>query len=450
MDKVIPISSIIVPTRARVDYGDIPDLAKKIKSTKGLRFNKVTVEEIKLHDETPNRHAVFEYHLLAGGRRLEAYKLLASGNKSLWPEEDKPTQKDFNHYLEVPCTVLKDLTLEDRLRIELVENLGRKDFDWQEACGLVTRYHQAKQAFYGTAPGGRGGKKGWGVRDTASDLGLNPADVVHYLKLDEGLGTDPDLQKITSKSKAITKLKRNNQQMIADLLNITDYDVDDIQIVCGDSKEVLPPLPDESIDMVITDPPWGIDFEESLSTHRLESIDKHYDTDYDIADTLDVLINCYQKLKPNSPIYMFYSAFPEKVLEAQKLLGLSGFNFERIPIIWYKKHVLAHNSNEVKHGYNYEIMIYGWKGERPFFNKTSRNVFESQVAYLSRIHASEKPEALLTELLLLHTKEGDLILDPFGGSCKLADACKSNKRRCLVVEKEDGLVKMATLRVRGI
>jgi len=47
------------------------------------------------------------------------------------------------------------------------------------------------------------------------------------------------------------------------------------------------------------------------------------------------------------------------------------------------------------------------------------------------------------------TQEGDLICDPFGGSCMVADACKGIKRKCLVVELDEGLVKMASLRIRG-
>ena len=167
-------------------------------------------------------------------------------------------------------------------------------------------------------------------------------------------------------------------------------------------------------------------------------------------DTLEVLTVCYQKLKPNSGIYMFYSSFPEKVLEAQKTLTTAGFLVEQMPLIWYKKHVLAHDSRETRHGLNYETLLYGWKGERPLLNQPSRNVFEHQVAYQNRIHASEKPESLLAELLLLNTQPNDFILDPWGGSCKVADACLSNKRRCLVVELEENLVKLANMRLRGL
>ena len=72
------------------------------------------------------------------------------------------------------------------------------------------------------------------------------------------------------------------------------------------------------------------------------------------------------------------------------------------------------------------------------------------MAFANRIHSGEKPVALLSELIELHTQEDDLICDPFGGSCMVADACKGLKRKALVVELDEGLVKMASLRIRGL
>jgi DNA modification methylase len=72
------------------------------------------------------------------------------------------------------------------------------------------------------------------------------------------------------------------------------------------------------------------------------------------------------------------------------------------------------------------------------------------VAYLNRIHSAEKSESLLAELIELHTEPGAMILDPWGGSCKLADVCRRLLRRCLVIEREPDLVKMATMRLEGV
>ena len=437
MQKLVKIDKIKIGTRARRDLGDIVSLAKGILATKGLQCNDVFIDT--------------DYILIAGERRIRAYTLLSNGDVGVW-DEHTPTEVEKNFFLSIPCIVKKreELKEEDYLRFELLENLSRKDFLWHELAGLVDSFHILCQRQYGKASAGAT-KTGWGIRDTAKELGMNPADVVHYIKLAKGLQTSPDLKDIKQKSKALTKLKRLEIQDIANWLELEDYQDSDIRLITGDSKVVLKDIPDESVDLIITDPPWGIELEDNVHQERDKTY-VQYDKDYDTMDTLEILMECFSKLKPNCGIYMFYSAFPEKVIEGQQFLTAVGFSIERIPLIWYKKHILSHNSGETRHYLNYEIILYGWKGERPMFEngKTSRNVFEHQVPYQNRIHSAEKPVSLLSELILLNTQENAFILDPFGGSCNIADACKALKRKCLVVEIEEELVKMASMRLRGL
>jgi len=440
VQSLLRLSQIKVGFRFREDLGDLSDLAEKIRSTKGLKFNFVVVEEVEEGGDKV-------YHLLAGGRRVKVYELLSTGHSDVWGSYT-PTQEEMDHYLFVPCTILKDLTPEDRLKVEFIENMGRKDFTWQEACMLVSELHKRKVANFGNPSGGRG-KSGWSIRDTAEFLGLLPSQVVDYLKLAEGLTSSPKLAEIKQKSKALSNVKRQKQVDLANLLNITDYTLGDVRVVCGDSSEVLLEVEDESVDLIITDPPWGINFEEVTTDARTDAYIS-YDDKFDPMENLEILTLCYQKLKENSPLYMFYSAIPEKVVEGVELLTTTGFKVERIPLIWYKKHVLSHMSGETRHMINYESILYAWKGERPFLNHTSRNIFEHQVAYLNRIHSAEKSEALLAELIELHTEQGAMVLDPWGGSCKLADVCRKLLRRCLVVEREPDLVKMASMRLEGV
>lgn len=435
MQKLINIDKIKIGTRARKDLGDIASLAKSILATKGLQFNDVVIDT--------------DYVLITGERRVRAYTLLSNGDKEAW--DDKiPTESEKSFFLSIPCIVKKreELKEEDYLRFELLENLSRKDFLWHELAGLVDSFHNLCQRQYGKASAGAV-KSGWGLRDTAKELGMNPADILHYIKLAKGLQTSPDLKNIKQRSKALTKLKRLEMQDIANWLELEDYQDSDVRLVTGDSKVVLKDVPNESVDLILTDPPWGIEVEDNFYGERDKTYIQ-YDKDYNIMDTLEILLECFEKLKPNCGIYMFYSAFPEKVIEGQNLLTSVGFSIEKIPLIWYKKHILSHNSGETRHYLNYECILYGWKGDRPMLEKTSRNVFEHQVPYQNRIHSAEKPVSLLSELILLNTQENNFVLDPFGGSCNVADACKLLKRKCLVVEKEGELVKMATMRLRGL
>jgi len=434
--KLIPLDQITIPQRFRKDYGDIPDLCRKIRTTEGIKFNFIVVEEID-----------GRYHLLAGGRRIAAYNLLASGEPTAWDNSDI-TEELRALYSEIPSHIRTNLTESERLLIEFIENMGRKDFLWQEASELVKAYHVAQVLKFGEAKPGPG-KSGWGIRDTALELGLLPSEVVHYLQLSEGMILDPSLKDTKQKSKALTRLKRVKAKQIADILDLEDYDEADVRIVCARSEEYLDTIEDETVDLIITDPPWGIKFEERIKDDRTEAYET-YDDDFDLMNTIEVLSMAFNKLKLNSAIYMFYSAIPEKQVEAQKILTAVGFKIEIIPLIWYKKHVLSHDSRETRHSLNYEALFYGWKGERPLLNHASRNVIEFQVAYQHRIHSSEKPAGFHSELINLHTQPGDMVLDPFGGSCNVADACKLLNRKCLCIEQNEDMIKLATLRLRGI
>jgi len=447
MENLLRLSQINVGFRFREELGDISDLAEKIRSTKGLKFNFIVVEEISQGIDPASGLEFKEYHLLAGGRRIKAYELLSSGHSEAWGSHT-PIQEEMDHYLSVPCTILKNLTPIDRLKVEFIENMGRKDFTWQEAAVLVSELHKANVKLYGVPSGGRG-KSGWSIRDTAEFLGLLPSVVVDYLKLAEGLLSSPKIADIKQKSKALSNIKRQKQVDIANLLDLGAYCSGDVRLLCADSRKALLEVEDESVDLIITDPPWGIKFEEVTSDARTDAY-VSYDDKFDAMENLEILTLCYQKLKPNSPLYMFYSSQPEKIIEGVELLTTAGFNVERIPLIWYKKHVLSHMSGETRHMINYEPILYAWKGERPFLNHVSRNVFEHQVAYLNRIHSAEKSESLLAELIELHTEQGAMVLDPWGGSCKIADVCRRLLRRCLVIEREPDLVKMSTMRLEGV
>lgn len=56
--------------------------------------------------------------------------------------------------------------------------------------------------------------------------------------------------------------------------------------------------------------------------------------------------------------------------------------------------------------------------------------------YGNKIHVSEKPVPLFEEFILNSSNEGDIVLDPFAGSCSTAIACINTNRHYIVFEKE--------------
>jgi DNA modification methylase len=62
-------------------------------------------------------------------------------------------------------------------------------------------------------------------------------------------------------------------------------------------------------------------------------------------------------------------------------------------------------------------------------------------------HPTQKPVRLMRYLIERHTKEGDLVIDPFAGTGSTALACKQLKRRYLAIEKEPQYAQMAERRL---
>lgn len=153
MNRVkLPISSILVKDRQRLDYGDLSDLQNSM-SQYGL------IQPIVLNQD--NR-------LIAGGRRL------ASATALGWKEIDVCYKETFS---------------EDELHIfELEENLRRKDEVWQERCLHIAHIHRLKKkiaAVDGIA---------WSQKVTGQMLGISDAHVNYILavavKLRAELGPD--------------------------------------------------------------------------------------------------------------------------------------------------------------------------------------------------------------------------------------------------------------------
>lgn len=147
----IPIASIQLADRQRLDYGDIDELAESIKTYGVLQPLLVTEA----------------YELVAGGRRLAA--ATKAGLQS------------------VPIFIREHLTETQRLEMELEENLRRKDMDWRERCmGIAKRHyaHDRDKAIQGIE---------WSQKATAELLGLpSVRDVNFSLKLAKLLESELD------------------------------------------------------------------------------------------------------------------------------------------------------------------------------------------------------------------------------------------------------------------
>lgn len=198
-----------------------------------------------------------------------------------------------------------------------------------------------------------------------------------------------------------------------------------------DALEVLKTLEDNSIDCVVTDPPWGVSFKSSRQTENHE-----YDSDIEeIKDYLNQVFTEIKRVtKDNSHIYVFYPSVHQCVF---KEMLSNHFNVSQIPLIWVKGN---HTPCDFKSRYasKYEPIFF-CKNEngRELNNPVSPDVLLGFGHDPARWHDSQKPVDLLKYLIKNSTGTGETVLDPFAGSGSTLLAAKKAGRYYIGIEKED-------------
>lgn len=196
------------------------------------------------------------------------------------------------------------------------------------------------------------------------------------------------------------------------------------------------------VDCIITDPPYLINYKSNHrqnKDHKFCTTIKNDDNPQLIIDLIPLL---YQVLKDNAPLYMFCGS--DKI-DFFKQQVEKYFTIKNI-IVWDKGNHTA-GDLEAQYGKRYEFIIYANKG-RALFNLTAKRFDDiwhfNRVSGDGQIHQNQKPTDLLSRIINQHTKRGDLILDPFAGSCSTMVAAYRLKRDYLGFEIDDDYYKSGT------
>ena len=250
----------------------------------------------------------------------------------------------------------------------------------------------------------------------------------------------------------------------------------DIQNICG--MKYLKNIKNDSIDLILTDPPYIISQNSGMNEHynnvksnedndiiEVKNEDEWQEykikngikddtnkdkyikygsiygkkycvkTDYGNWDsdfTMEILENfiCeyYKKLKKGGTLIMFFDLW--KITDLKKIL--EKYNFKQIRFIeWIKTNPQPRNS-KVNYLTNCrEIALIGIKDSKPTFNSLYDNgiyMYPIQGGGKNRFHPTQKNLKLFEELIIKHSNENDTILDTFLGSGTTAIACKNTNR----------------------
>jgi DNA modification methylase len=200
-------------------------------------------------------------------------------------------------------------------------------------------------------------------------------------------------------------------------------------ILLGDSVEILPTLEKESFDLLLSDPPYGMDFKSGWSNKEKIANDKIKDT---ITIFENVLKECVPLLKHDAHFYLFGNLeyMPQIKPIIEKYLNLKNI------LIWDRKVI---GMGDLKtYGKSFDIVYFGNNKDWKDLNGTrDRDVLQfTRVDPSKNTHPTEKPLDLLEYLIKKSTKENNKVLDPFAGGGSTLLACKKTNRMCTGIEIE--------------
>jgi len=203
------------------------------------------------------------------------------------------------------------------------------------------------------------------------------------------------------------------------------------QLQNADVRDVLPSMPAESVDLIVTDPPYGIGFDGN----RYET-DKHDELtgDDDTELMMSVAGELARVLKPDRHAYVFcrWDTLPA-VLESY------GDHFEIDTTIVWDKDEGGHGMGDLDDwAPRHEMIVKCSKGSRPLqTDSRSPNVIRQQDVRFTddpNDHPTQKPTPLLEALIEASSVKGEVVFDPFGGVHSTAVAAVRKDRRAVSVE----------------
>ncbi|MHA1959122.1 MAG: DNA-methyltransferase [Candidatus Thorarchaeota archaeon] len=250
-----------------------------------------------------------------------------------------------------------------------------------------------------------------------------------------------------------------------------DWSCKEAELLYGDGKGTIPgisynrilfedcitgmrKLPENSFDLVIADPPFGLDFSGKEVLYRRKSsyvVDGYEDVDSDyLRFTKDWMSELPRIMKESSTAYV-YSGWTnlEPVLTAARLCGLTTINH----IIWkYQFGVFTQKKFVTSH---YHILMLVKNPKKYYFNKVEHypeDVWEIPRKYRPGQvkNGTVLPTELVARCIDFSSKPGDLVLDPFMGNGTTASAAKANWRHFVGFEINKRLKPVISTNIQSV
>ena len=212
-----------------------------------------------------------------------------------------------------------------------------------------------------------------------------------------------------------------------------------IDLRCGDCLELMKDIPDGSVDLVLTDPPYGMAFKSNYRKEKYNEIQN----DKSLEWLERYISECYRVLKNNSAIYCFCSwhnvdVFKQAIEKKFKIKNI---------LIWEKNNT---SMGDLKASYapKYEMIIFAHKGRKLLNGFRYADIIKANRTG-NKLHPTEKPVDLLELFIKNSSDESAVVFDGFMGSGSTGVACVNTNRNFIGIELDEGYFQIAKQRIEN-
>ena len=237
--------------------------------------------------------------------------------------------------------------------------------------------------------------------------------------------------------------------------NMSNIDLSkSVNLFQGDCLEIMKDIPDGSVDLILTDPPYGTTQNKWDSVIDLESMWKEV----------------WRVLKFNGACVLFSAQPYTSVLVSSQLknykyewvwvknLKTGNLNARRMPMgghetiqVFYKKPPTYNpqkreRTTEIKAGNKFNSKTENYGKQRELYVDRQSDLINPDTVIKDikcvhnssgKVHPTQKPVELMEYLIKTYTNEGETVLDFTAGSMSTAIACINTKRKCIMIEKDE-------------
>ena len=219
----------------------------------------------------------------------------------------------------------------------------------------------------------------------------------------------------------------------------------DYKLYQGDCLEVMGSIKDKSVDLIVTDPPYLMDY-QSNRRKKEDRFDKIKNDKGNYMLIQDYLEECYRIMKDDTAIYCFCSWHN---IDFFKNEFEKHFKLKNI-LVWNKNN---HGTGDLKGSYapKHEFILFGHKGRTLLREKRIADVIDCPKISSNKLtHPTEKPQDLLEIFIKQSSDVGSIIFDGFMGTGSCGIVAKKLNRNFIGIELDEKYFNIAKNRLENI